>query len=100
MDPGTVSVAPCCGIGCAERARVVRISASIRFRNPVAVVFPLCRTPLYPFAAIIVTHNSADAIGRCLASLGEADELVVVDNASADGTADAVASSQAVLIRN
>ena len=42
-------------------------------------------------AVVVVTHNSAAAIGPLAASLagelGESDELVVVDNASADGTA-------------
>ena len=37
-------------------------------------------------AAVIVTHNSADEIGRCLRSLSGVDEIVVVDNASADGS--------------
>ena len=37
-------------------------------------------------AAVIVTHNSAEQIGRCLRSLEGLDEIVVVDNASSDGT--------------
>jgi GT2 family glycosyltransferase len=57
-------------------------------------------------SAVIVTFNSADAIRRSLpALLGElsaADEVIVVDNASADGTADAVAAlvPVATVIRN
>jgi GT2 family glycosyltransferase len=39
-------------------------------------------------AAVVVTYNSAAEIGRCLRSLAGVDEVVVVDNASADGTAD------------
>ena len=46
---------------------------------------------------MIVTFNSADAVARSLpALLGElspADEVIVVDNASTDGTADAVTAS-------
>ena len=38
-------------------------------------------------SAIIVTHNSADAIGACLEALAEEScEIVVVDNASTDAT--------------
>ena len=42
--------------------------------------------------AVIVTYNGTDWIARCLASLAEAgvDRVVVVDNASTDGTADLV----------
>ncbi len=49
-------------------------------------------------AVVIVTHNSADHIGATLrglaAQLDQADELVVVDNASTDHTRDAVRSSE------
>jgi GT2 family glycosyltransferase len=46
-------------------------------------------------SALIVTHNSAKWIGRCLESLGAVGgecvgEIIVVDNASSDGTPDAV----------
>jgi N-acetylglucosaminyl-diphospho-decaprenol L-rhamnosyltransferase len=45
-------------------------------------------------AVIIVTHNSADAVPETLLELANqlrsGDELVVVDNSSADGTPDAV----------
>ncbi|MFZ1617060.1 MAG: glycosyltransferase family 2 protein [Flavobacteriales bacterium] len=52
--------------------------------------------PSPTISVIIVTHNSADSIERCLASLTAAMddltyEVVVVDNGSADGTADLVA---------
>ncbi|MCB1018527.1 MAG: glycosyltransferase family 2 protein [Bryobacterales bacterium] len=40
-------------------------------------------------AAVIVTHNSAPEIARCLRSLAGVDEIVVVDNASSDSTVDA-----------
>jgi N-acetylglucosaminyl-diphospho-decaprenol L-rhamnosyltransferase len=45
-------------------------------------------------STIIVTHDSREALGRSLpalvAQLREGDEVIVVDNASADGTPDAV----------
>jgi N-acetylglucosaminyl-diphospho-decaprenol L-rhamnosyltransferase len=42
-------------------------------------------------SAIVVTHNAAAWIERCLESLaGTGAEVIVVDNASADGTADLV----------
>ena len=56
---------------------------------------------------VLVTFNSADWIGRCLRSLPEAlvdrtAEIIVVDNASTDGTADVVEREQpgVRLIRN
>jgi N-acetylglucosaminyl-diphospho-decaprenol L-rhamnosyltransferase len=58
-------------------------------------------------AAVIVTWNSASTIGRCLGTLRASDipngiDIVVVDNASADRTADIVAEAapEARLIRN
>ncbi len=42
-------------------------------------------------AVVIVTHNSAAEIGACLEALaGSGAEVIVVDNASADGTAELV----------
>lgn len=40
--------------------------------------------------ALVVSYNTAGLLRRCLASLGEAAEVVVVDNASVDGSADMV----------
>lgn len=39
-----------------------------------------------PVSVVLVTYNSADVIGAALASLGDAVEVVVVDNASRDDT--------------
>jgi GT2 family glycosyltransferase len=51
--------------------------------------------PPVNLSAVVVTHQSCEEIARSLpallAELGEGDELVVVDNASTDGTRDAVA---------
>ncbi|MGI8460535.1 MAG: glycosyltransferase family 2 protein [Solirubrobacterales bacterium] len=50
--------------------------------------------PTSPVSVVIVTHNSREALAKTLpaltAELAEADELIVVDNASADGTPAAV----------
>lgn len=53
-------------------------------------------------SVIIVTFNSALHIAACLRSLGQADEIVVVDNASSDDTCDIVAreAPKTKLIRN
>lgn len=57
-------------------------------------------------SVVIVTYRNRAVVARTLAALGEqlleGDEVVVVDNASGDGTADAVADAapQALLIRN
>ena len=37
-------------------------------------------------AAVVVAYNSAEEIGRCLGSIRGLDEVVVVDNASQDGS--------------
>jgi GT2 family glycosyltransferase len=46
-------------------------------------------------SVVVVTYNGREAVERCLPrlaeQLGDGDELVVVDNASRDGTAEAVA---------
>lgn len=53
-------------------------------------------------AAVVVTHNSAEAIRRCLPSLKGPDEIVVVDNASLDHSVEAVrhTAPQALVIQN
>lgn len=44
---------------------------------------PATRAPL---SAVIITLNCADALAPCLAALAFADEIVVVDSGSSDGT--------------
>jgi len=39
-----------------------------------------------PVAAVVISFNERDRIAACLESLGWADEIVVVDSGSADGT--------------
>ena len=53
-------------------------------------------------AAVIVTHNSASVIGRCLRTAAGCGEVVVVDNSSADDTSEVVRNefSAVKLIRN
>ena len=40
--------------------------------------------------AVVVTMDSREMVLQCLAHLGDADQVTVVDNASADGTAEAI----------
>ena len=42
-------------------------------------------------SAVVVTYGSRDVIADCLTALGEVDEVIVVDNASSDGSAAFVA---------
>ena len=52
-------------------------------------------------SAIVVTYNSEQVIGRCLASLRDAAAVIVVDNASTDQTSAAVISDgSATLVQN
>ena len=45
-------------------------------------------TLLLPITAVIITHNEAENIGRCLAPLvGLVAEILVIDGHSTDGTA-------------
>jgi N-acetylglucosaminyl-diphospho-decaprenol L-rhamnosyltransferase len=54
-----------------------------------------------PVAAVIVTYESADVIGPCVDScLRQGMEVIVVDNASQDGTAEVAARSGARVIAN
>src|SRR3954447_1516991 len=64
------------------------------------------RTGASRLSAVIVTYNSRDAVGVAMpalvAQLGPDDELVVVDNASADDTLDVVRriAPDAVVVEN
>jgi GT2 family glycosyltransferase len=52
-------------------------------------------------AIVIVTYNSAAEIGACLDALSEIEaEVLVIDNASADGTRDEVTARKVRLIAN
>jgi GT2 family glycosyltransferase len=53
-------------------------------------------------SVVVVSYNTREALRRCLASLGEADEVVVVDNASADGSAEMVSAAfpASLLVQN
>ncbi len=42
-------------------------------------------------SAVVISYNRADLIGTCLRALSFADELIVVDKSSTDGTADMAA---------
>ncbi len=39
-------------------------------------------------SVVVIARNEAEMIGRCIASVGWADEIIVLDSASEDGTAD------------
>lgn len=59
-------------------------------------------TSNHALGAVIVTYNSAEFVGRCLRSIENLAQVVVVDNASADRTCAIVeeASPNAILLRN
>jgi (heptosyl)LPS beta-1,4-glucosyltransferase len=44
-----------------------------------------------PFSAVLITRNAAAVLESCLESLGLADEILIVDSASSDGTLDIAA---------
>jgi glycosyltransferase involved in cell wall biosynthesis len=57
------------------------------------------RETLRRLSAIIITRNEAANLPDCLASLAFCDEIVVVDNASTDGTADIAAKAGARVVQ-
>ncbi|UCH85432.1 MAG: glycosyltransferase, partial [Candidatus Latescibacterota bacterium] len=56
--------------------------------------------PLIKLSAILIAQNSASVIERCLESLRFADEIVVVDALSHDGTPDIARRYGARVITN
>lgn len=58
--------------------------------------------PTLPVTVIIVTHNSAEVIAACLASVPEAARVIVVDNASSDDSCNFIKNNfpQVELIQN
>jgi glycosyltransferase involved in cell wall biosynthesis len=44
-----------------------------------------------PLSVVLITHNAAAQLPQCLASVAFADEVVVVDSGSSDGTAEVAA---------
>ncbi len=53
-------------------------------------------------SVVVVTHHSAAVIAGCMAGIGDGAEIIVIDNASDDDTADIVANTapSARIIRN
>jgi glycosyltransferase involved in cell wall biosynthesis len=71
-------------------APVQQPDPAARERRPVPVLQPLVDVTPRPrrqrVSAIVTTHNEADTIGDCLASLAWCDEILVVDSLSTDAT--------------
>ena len=51
-----------------------------------------------PLSAVIISKNAATQLGECLASLAFADEVLVVDSGSSDGTAELARAAGARVI--
>lgn len=60
------------------------------------------RPLLTPVSVVIVSYNTADLLVKCVRAIEPRHEVIVVDNASVDGSLDRVAEvrSDAMLIRN
>jgi glycosyltransferase involved in cell wall biosynthesis len=58
---------------------------------------PDARSPLL-LSVIVITRNEAPRLGRCLQSVAFADEVIVVDSGSTDGTADIARAHGATVI--
>ena len=56
--------------------------------------------PRPPLSAVLITRNAAGQLGPCLASLSFCDEIVIVDSASEDETADLAAQAGARVINS
>jgi glycosyltransferase involved in cell wall biosynthesis len=55
--------------------------------------------PVNPLSAVLITRNAASILESCLDSLAFADEIVVVDSASSDGTPDIAARKGARVVQ-
>jgi glycosyltransferase involved in cell wall biosynthesis len=52
-----------------------------------------------PLSAVLITRNAAGTLGACLESLAFADEIVLVDSASSDGTLELAARHRARVVQ-
>jgi len=52
-----------------------------------------------PLSAVLITRNAAAVLDRCLESLSFADEMLIVDSASSDGTLDIAARRGARVVQ-
>ena len=55
--------------------------------------------PVNPLSAVLITRNASAVLGPCLDSLAFADEVVVVDSASTDGTRELAQGKGARLVQ-
>jgi glycosyltransferase involved in cell wall biosynthesis len=59
----------------------------------------LTAAPRAPLSAVLITRNAAHVLEQCLESIAFADEIVVVDSASTDGTAQIAARRGARIVQ-
>jgi glycosyltransferase involved in cell wall biosynthesis len=59
----------------------------------------LTAAPRAPLSAVLITRNAAHLLDACLESVAFADEIVVVDSASSDGTAEIAARRGARVVQ-
>ncbi len=60
---------------------------------------PLNAAPRAPVSAVLITRNAAGVLDACLESVAFADEIVVVDSASSDGTPEIAARHGARVVQ-